>query len=1143
MTAQPPQRDVAVVGSGVSGLVAAHVLSRSARVTLYEADDRLGGHAHTHDVDLGDRTIAVDSGFIVHNDRTYPTLLRLFAELGIETQETDMSMSVRADADDLEYAGGKGTPGLLPSLRTAARPRYLRMLAEVTRFHRDARALLDSPVEDDAGVGPTVAEFVQQHGYSEDLRRWFLTPLVAAVWSCEPDDAQSYPARSLFTFLRHHGMLGVLGSPAWRTVVGGSRVYVERVAARLHRVRLSTPVTSVTEDGEGVTLALPGGETARHDAVVIAAHAPQALAMLGEPTPEQQDVLGAIRYSRNVARMHTDTSILPRNPRARASWNYLVPDRTDDDTDHDATHPFADPRGTSDERSTARTQADLDGGVIVTYDLTRLQRLRTGERRILVTLGGEHLIDPSSVIATMTYEHPLYTAESVAAQQRLPEISTDRIAFAGAYHGWGFHEDGALSGLRAAERLGGSWTLRETPSEPVRHPVLPRIYRTQIEHARRSPFAHRFSTRSYSWLVDLDHLPDHGVLGRFEARDHLGDPTRSIRENVDAFLAEHGIDLTDPDGRSGQVLMLANARVAGYCFNPMTVHWCHRPDGELECVVVEVHNTYGDRHAYLVRTDADGDAEVDKSLYVSPFNDTSGTYRLHLPEPDDRLHLTVRLDRDGHAPFVAAVRGHALPATTRTVRALAWRQPLEPLTVAARIRQQGIALWARRLPVQERPVHAPQAGAAEVAGVDPERWPDVATVPSGLRARVAARVALTVLRAVARTVDIRIELPDGSVLAGRAARTDLPLLRVRRLDALTRRVGVHGLVGFGESYLAGDWEADDLTGVLTAFAHRIEELVPSSWQRLRAAYVARHPADERNTIDNTRSNISRHYDLSNELFAAFLDPSMAYSSALFTTGTPGQDDLQAAQEAKFDRLLDEARVGPGTRLLEIGTGWGELAIRAARRGAQVTTVTLSVEQRDLAVRRISDAGLADRVEVLVQDYRQVDGQYDAVVSVEMIEAVGLDYLPAYFATIDRVLEPGGRVAIQSITMPDHRMLATRDTYTWVHKYVFPGGLIPSPEALDRAMAGTGLRVTNDLAMGSSYAQTLRLWDERFREAWPGLQSRLGLDETFRRMWHFYLCYSRAGFEADYLDVHQLTLTRPSGTTRPATSHQTQEVCA
>jgi cyclopropane-fatty-acyl-phospholipid synthase len=328
--------------------------------------------------------------------------------------------------------------------------------------------------------------------------------------------------------------------------------------------------------------------------------------------------------------------------------------------------------------------------------------------------------------------------------------------------------------------------------------------------------------------------------------------------------------------------------------------------------------------------------------------------------------------------------------------------------------------------------------------------------------------------------------------------------------------------------MAGDWRSDDLAGLLTVLARRIDRVVPDSWQRLRALYVARHPAAEIGTEANTRNNIARHYDLSNDLFAAFLDPTMTYSSAWFAQHDveggqrPGWSDLEKAQTAKIDRILDRLDVRPGTRLLEIGTGWGELAIRAARRGASVRSITQSAEQRGLALDRVRELGLGDAVTVDLLDYRAVRGEYDRVVSVEMIEAVGLDYLPTYFETIDRVLAPGGRAAIQAITMADQRMLATRDTFTWVHKYIFPGGLIPSVEAIERACAATGLRLREDFRFGRHYAETLRLWEERFLEAWPRIET-LGFDETFRRMWQFYLAYSRAGFASGYLDVRHLVL--------------------
>lgn len=633
------RRSVAVVGSGVAGLTAAYVASRSARVTLFEADDRLGGHADTHVVD----GLAIDTGFIVHNERTYPTLLRLFREIGVATQDSEMSMSVRDDATGLEYAGALGASGLFPSPASLARPAYLRMLAEVPRFHRLARQLRDDL---------TLAEFLERHGFTPYFRRHFMEPLVAAVWSCDPAVALEYPARYLFAFLEHHGMLSVTGSPQWRTVTGGSREYVRRVAAALPEVRTGTKVTSIAETDDGVEVTDGNGRVSAYDAVVIATHPSHALAMLAEPTTAQREVLGAIGYSPNVALLHTDTSLLPEARRAWASWNFRRP-------------------------------VDDLGHVTVTYDLTRLQRLPT-DTHYLVTLGGEHLVDPDTVIDRMEYEHPLYTPASVAAQARLPEIDTDRVAFAGAYHGWGFHEDGARSGLAAVERLGLTWDAPPVPATGV--------YETTIRHTRRSPFRRSFTHRSHTWLVDLDHLPSAGILGSFEARDHLGDPSSTIRQNVADFLARQGIELG-----SGKVWMAAHPRAFGHCFNPISVFWAH-PEGGRPCVVVEVHNTYGDRHAYLVHPDAAGRARAEKAMYVSPFHGTDGWYDLAVPVPHERLDVAVTLHSDDGAVFSASLRG------TRSTHG-----PLRAAPAALRgallIRLHGIALWLRRLPVRPRPDH------------------------------------------------------------------------------------------------------------------------------------------------------------------------------------------------------------------------------------------------------------------------------------------------------------------------------------------------------------------------------------------------------------------------------------------------------
>jgi uncharacterized protein len=417
------RRKIAVIGSGVAGLTAAYVLEQSAAVTLFEADSRLGGHAHTHElVEPSGRSLSVDTGFIVHNERTYPTLLRLFAELDVATQESDMSMSVHCEGCGLEYAGGRGLSGLLPTVATARRPRYLFMLTEVVRFHRRARQLLA-----DGDDSLTLSQFLAQGHFSAYFAAHFVTPVVAAVWSCAPSTAGEYPARYLFTFLANHGMLSVTGSPTWRTVVGGSGRYVEKVAKQLTTVLAGVPVRSVSRTSSGVQVRDDADTLHCFDAAVLATHPGQALGLLSSPTAAQRDLLGAISYTRNPTVLHQDRSVLPDSPRAQSSWNYRLPGC-----------------------SVAPTAVNMS------YDMNRLQRLDT-DQPYIVTLNAGADIDPNRVIDRMEYEHPTYTTESVAARAQLPTLNDGVIAFAGAYHGWGFHEDGCRSGVDAARSLGARW--------------------------------------------------------------------------------------------------------------------------------------------------------------------------------------------------------------------------------------------------------------------------------------------------------------------------------------------------------------------------------------------------------------------------------------------------------------------------------------------------------------------------------------------------------------------------------------------------------------------------------------------------------------------------------------------------------------
>ncbi|HEX6876911.1 MAG TPA: FAD-dependent oxidoreductase [Nocardioidaceae bacterium] len=419
---------VAVVGGGISGLTAAYLLQRTHHVTLFEADDRVGGHAHTHDVPLASGTVPVDSGFIVLNDRTYPLLRRLFDELGVRTRPTEMSMNISCSGCGLSYTGGRKVNGIFAQRRRALDPGFWRLLLQIRSFQSHALAFLEENPDSERSYG----DFLDERGFDSHFVTHYALPIVSCVWSMGHTEALAYPAAYLFAFLRHHGFLTLGDAPTWHTVVGGSRSYVQAITRRLDVVRPGMRVTAVSRKPESIELdarPLGGGSNQHHDfdKVVIATHADDALALLTDAGVEEQRVLGAFGYSTNMAWLHRDDSALPANHHARASWNYRLEDC---------------------DTSTDRTR--------VSYWMNRLQGHPESEP-LIVTLNPEVGPAPHDVVATMTYRHPTYTAESVAAQSRLASLNSDRLAFAGAYHGWGFHEDGCRSGVAAAEALGVSW--------------------------------------------------------------------------------------------------------------------------------------------------------------------------------------------------------------------------------------------------------------------------------------------------------------------------------------------------------------------------------------------------------------------------------------------------------------------------------------------------------------------------------------------------------------------------------------------------------------------------------------------------------------------------------------------------------------
>ena len=420
--AAPPGQRIAVVGSGVAGLVAAWMLDRVHDVTLFEAEDYPGGHTHTITIERGpDAGTPVDTGFIVMNLRNYPVLTRLLERLEVRLQPSTMTFGFHCERTGFQYAG-TGLPGLFAQPGNLVRPSFHRLLADIVRFGR--RAKRDLAAGTTAGL--TLGDYVAGLGLSARFRRDYLEPMGAAIWSAPPGAIAGFPAESFLRFFENHGLLTLTDLPQWQAVAGGSHTYVKRMLAGFRgRVRLRAPVRQVRRADDAVEVTAEGAGAERFDQVVIATHADQALRLLADPSPDEQRLLGPWQYSRNHTLLHTDVRVLPPSRAAWASWNY-----------------------------TREAVPGADDVVSVTYDMNRLQRLRTRER-YCVTLNRRGPVDPARVIAEMTYTHPLYGFASLATQAELPALNGRRRTwFCGGYFGYGFHEDAARSGLHVARGFG-----------------------------------------------------------------------------------------------------------------------------------------------------------------------------------------------------------------------------------------------------------------------------------------------------------------------------------------------------------------------------------------------------------------------------------------------------------------------------------------------------------------------------------------------------------------------------------------------------------------------------------------------------------------------------------------------------------------
>lgn len=647
-----------------------------------------------------------------------------------------------------------------------------------------------------------------------------------------------------------------------------------------------------------------------------------------------------------------------------------------------------------------------------------------------------------------------------------------------------------------------------------------RIVLGTVTHARHETVRHAFAYPVCFLVVDVDELsrwPGRGFLLRHNApaflsirdRDYLRGGGAPIRARLELLLSERGITV-----RANRILLVTTPRVLGYAFNPVNFYYGLGAGGEPVYHVAEVNNTFGESHIYCL--DARQPLTAGKHFHVSPFFNGGGHYEFGFAPIGDHLDIRVRLVRAGKPALDAVLSGRTLLLTPAAIRRTLFKWPWAALSVMPRILTQAAHLYFRkRLPVTTKPLPA----SADTIGTAPLSWSQ--RLAWNLVARYLCQL---------RVGRLTVVLPGGqSETFGGHEAGPAATLEVRDPACLARWL-VRADIGFGDSYVDGQWGTPDLTGLLSVFAINLphfhdRSIVFAKLQRLimRAGHLL-----NRNTPCGSRRNIPAHYDLGNAFFESFLDPTLTYSCAIYRE--PGQD-LLAAQLEKIRAIMRKADIAPTDHVLEIGCGWGSFAIEAARStGCRVTGITLSPAQLEVATRRAAAAGVADRVQFRLLDYRHLQGLYDKIVSIEMFEAVGHENYGIFFRVCDRILKPGGLIVLQTITIPDQRYETYRRGVDWIQRRVFPGGHLPALSVLAQALSRkSSLIIEHCENIGYHYTRTLRDWRERFSQNWHLIQP-LGFDARFARTWNYYLAYCESGFATHSLCTLQLVLSRPHNPT-------------
>lgn len=660
-----------------------------------------------------------------------------------------------------------------------------------------------------------------------------------------------------------------------------------------------------------------------------------------------------------------------------------------------------------------------------------------------------------------------------------------------------------------------------------------------VMHSRLSPVGHTFNFPLCFFDLDLDELPRLSAqlpgfsyngwnLFSIRDRDYLpvddgsGADSLSIRAKLVRYLARQGCH--EPVAR---IRLITSPRFFGYVFNPVSFYYCYSASGEIIYLVAEVNNTFGETHLYILDAPVEAPGQrpakyirytARKEFHVSPFNNRQGEYRFYFSPDRQRIDIRVNLIREGKVVFVSRMKGGLEPLSGGMLRKVAIRYPMSTLLTVPRIMWEAAKLhFVKGLPVYSKPI---ADSSMTIHRTRPSWW------------QRTSMKAITGFLSRMQRGTLVLSFPDGSSMRfGEANGALRGRIMVHNYDFFSKCL-IGGDIGFGESYTDADWSCDDLTTVIRLFVENIDVLNDRSiWLSYLGRAVNRvvHLAHA-NSKTRSRKNIRAHYDLGNEFFALFLDKSMTYSSGIFERAS---DTLADAQAAKRRVMIEKARLRPEHHLLEIGSGWGALAVDAAKlTGCRVTSITLSERQREYAVKLAEREGVADRVEFVICDYRELQGKFDRIISVEMLEAVGHEYLSVFFESCERVLNPDGLVVLQVITVPDQRYDAYRRGCDWIQKYIFPGGLCPSLGAIvDGARRGSFLIVEEIDNIGVHYGRTLAEWRQLFTAKHAEVRA-MGFPEEFLRMWDYYFAYCEAGFAARLLGTQQIVLTRTGNRSLP-----------